>query len=831
MTRVCDSWPLRAPARSQPIDHQFPKHPDPLQSMRCPLPTTSTSRAFIGLFLLLLLLVPIPAGAQFGSAVGVAGPADGPSEILVLRPTGDRGQPVLAVYRHEGGRWVRTASLRPAPPAAPSEGFSPSLAVAGDVVVAGAGDADGASAGTLYRRGTDGWMTEGRIPLGPEAPGASEAPAAVSMATLMGIMQPPTRAVAAARGGDLVAVWASRPAADRVRVLRRTGDSWELESDLEAPGPAGFGGQVVLVAEDDLLAVGAPARGPTGAVLLFRRDQNGEWRLEEEIRGDLPIRSGFGSAMAVKGAELWVGAPAANTVIGFRHGPDGWSEVDRLEGPGDAAGQGSAFGRALALHGDELWVGAPLAEEGKGVVARYTRSSTDWERSEVLRPAETGRTGFGAALAASDDVVVVGAPLAGGGVGAAAVYTRGSDGWSESQWLTGAPALESITGEVRCAGGSAGPFECRSVDLLAFLSLESLGAGPGERVSDVWGWGDPETGREYALVGRTAGMAIVDITEPSAPEFIGLVPGNPSGARDIKTYGHHAFFTGDGAGDHGLIVFDLTRLRQPAPASGTFEPDARYTGIASAHNLIMDAESGIAIPVGANSGGQTCGGGFHMIDVTTPLEPAFLGCYTDDVGLIAPGRSHDGQCVVYRGPDRRFSGRRVCFASNETALRIIDITRPDSVREVAVASYPGVAYAHQGWLTEDHRYFFMNDELDELVGLTDRTRTLVWDVAELDDPILVAEHFGPTGATDHNLYIRGNRMYQANYQGGFRLVDISDPERPVAIGSFDTTPYEGDPPGFGSGAWTAYPFLPSGTVVVTSMYEGLFLLKPRPVLP
>ena len=795
------------------------------------MPTTRTSRAFTGLFLLLLLITPLAASAQFGSVVGVAGTADGAPEVLVLRPTGDRGQPVLAVYRHDGERWVRTASLQPAPPAAPSEGFSASLAVAGDLAVAGAGDADGAWAGTLYRRGTAGWTTDGRIPLSPEAPGAAEAPAAVSMSTLVGIMQPPTRVIAVADRGDLVAVWANRPAADRVRILRRVGTGWKLEADLEAPGPAAFGRQVVLVAEDDLLAVGAPGRGPSGAVLLYRRDQNGQWGLEEEIRSSLPLRSGFGSAVALDGRDLLVGAPSANAVLGFRHDTDGWTETDRLEGTGEIAAEGSAFGQALALHGNELWVGAPLAEEGKGVVTRYTRSSSGWERSEVLRPDAAGRTGFGASLAAADDVAVVGAPLAGGGVGAAAVYTRGSGGWSEAQWLTGAPALESITGEVRCAGGSAGPFECRSVDLLAFLSLESLGAGPGERVSDVWGWGDPETGREYALVGRTAGMAIVDITEPSAPEFVGLVPGNPSGARDIKTYGHHAFFTGDGAGDHGLVVFDLTRLRQPAPASGTFEPDARYTGIASAHNLIMDAESGIAIPVGANSGGRTCGGGFHMVDVTTPLKPSFLGCYTDDVGLIAPGRSHDGQCVVYRGPDRRFNGRRVCFASNETALRIIDITRPDSVREVAIASYPGVAYAHQGWLTEDHRYFFMNDELDELVGLTDRTRTLVWDVAELDDPILVAEHFGPTGATDHNLYIRGTRMYQANYQGGFRLVDISDPERPVDLGSFDTTPYEGDPPGFGSGAWTAYPFLPSGTVVVTSMYEGHFRLRPRPVLP
>ena len=787
-------------------------------------------RPIARLVLLVLFLAPVPATAQFGTVVGVSA-AKGASEVLVLRPTADRGDAILAVYARQADRWVRAASLRPAPPAAPYEGFSPSLSVLADVAVVAAADAGLASAANVYRRGDRGWVAEGRVPLQPETPDRTDAPRSVSMSTLMGIMQPPSRVVAASGGGDWLAAWAGARAGDRVRVLRRSGDGWAVEADLEAPDPEGFGNQVVLMADEQLLAIGAPGRGSGGAVLLFRRQRDGQWRLEDEVRPDLPVGAEFGSALALRGNHLWVGAPAVGTLIGLQKDGEDWTEVQRL-GEGDGAAAQSRFGHAVALHGEELWVGAPLARGGRGEVVRYHRSASGWEHAGNLAAEVEGRAAFGAAVAVAEDVAVVGAPLAGEGVGAAAIYSRSPEaGWSSPQWVTGAPALESVTGEVRCADGRAGPFECSRVDLLAFLSLESLGAAPGERVSDVWGWADPTTGREYALVGRTAGMAIVDVTEPASPDFVGLVPANPSGARDIKTYGNHAFFTGDGAGDHGLVIFDLTRLREPAPASSRFEPDARYIGIASAHNLIMDAESGIAIPVGANGGGRTCGGGFHMVDVTTPLEPAFLGCYTDDVGLLAPGRSHDGQCVVYRGPDRQFSGRRICFASNETALRIVDITDPASVREVAVASYPGVAYAHQGWLTEDHRYFFMNDELDELVGLTDRTRTLVWDVAELEDPVLVAEHFGPTGATDHNLYIRGDRMYQANYQGGFRLVDISDPERPRDIGSFDTTPYEGDPPGFGSGAWTAYPFLPSGTVVVTSMNEGLFLLQPRPLLP
>ena len=197
----------------------------------------------------------------------------------------------------------------------------------------------------------------------------------------------------------------------------------------------------------------------------------------------------------------------------------------------------------------------------------------------------------------------------------------------------------------------------------------------------------------------------------------------------------------------------------------------------------------------------------------------------DDDRNDGAGRTHDAQCVEYSGPDEDYQGRQICFASNETALRIVDVTDKDDPEAIASATYPGMAYIHQGWLTEDQRYYYMNDELDELTGLAATTRTLVWDVAELDDPVLVAEHFGTTNATDHNLYIKGDRMYQANYQAGLRVLDISDPERPREIGFFDTTPYEGNPPTM-SGAWTAYPFFESGTIVVTSMQEGLFLLRP-----
>ncbi|SVD27197.1 uncharacterized protein METZ01_LOCUS380051, partial [marine metagenome] len=289
---------------------------------------------------------------------------------------------------------------------------------------------------------------------------------------------------------------------------------------------------------------------------------------------------------------------------------------------------------------------------------------------------------FGSTVAIGVGVAVVGAPGADGGRGRAAAFTRPESGrWSTGDWLSLTRGLPMITGEeVRCTDGLADRFACRAVDLLSFLPLGELGIAPGgtgptSGVTDVWGWTDPETRHEYALIGRIGGAAVVDITDPSAPFYVGLLAVENGTAQDIKVYADHAFFIG--AGNTGMPVFDLRRLRGARELPVNLQADARYDGIASAHNLVIDTQSGFAYPVGATGGGDTCGGGLHMIDIRDPVSPTFSGCYTDTEGLIWAGRTHDAQCVEYRGPDQDFRGRQVCFASNETALRIVDVTEKD----------------------------------------------------------------------------------------------------------------------------------------------------------
>lgn len=215
-----------------------------------------------------------------------------------------------------------------------------------------------------------------------------------------------------------------------------------------------------------------------------------------------------------------------------------------------------------------------------------------------------------------------------------------------------------------------------------------------------------------------------------------------------------------------------------------------------------------------------------MIDLTNPTSPSFVGCFAEpSTGLIGTGYTHDVQCVVYRGPDAAHQGREICVGSNETAIVISDVTDKADPRALGIGRYPDFGYVHQGWLSEDHRFFFQNDETDEISGRVARTRMLVWDVTDLDDPVLVKEHFGPTSAIDHNLYVRGDLVYQANYMFGIRILDVSNPINPVERAFFDTVPATDD--GFG-GVWSSYPFFDSGVIVVTSSREGLFVLRLQP---
>ena len=394
--------------------------------------------------------------------------------------------------------------------------------------------------------------------------------------------------------------------------------------------------------------------------------------------------------------------------------------------------------------------------------------------------------------------------------------------------ITG-PVGGPITGTATpCAGGFAGPFPCSGVTLLSYLPPGALGVDNSVGFNDIWGWTDPQTNKEYAIVGRRDGVSFVDVTDPIRPVYLGQMirtAGSPSSTwRDMKVYQNHVFVVADGAGAHGMQVFNLTQLRG-VTSPRTFTPLTTYTNVNSVHNIAINEQTGFAYLVGSSSGGTTCCGGLHMVNIQNPANPTFAGCFSDPLtGRSGTGYTHDVQCVIYSGPDAAHTGKEICFGSNETHLSIANVTSKGAPVAIARATYPAVRYTHQGWLTQDQRYFLINDELDETNGVAATTRTLVWDVSDLDDPILVKQFFGPTPASDHNNYIVGTRMWASNYQYGVRVVDVSNPVDPFQIGFLDTAPQFANVPGF-NGSWSNYPFFASGNVIVSSIGEGMFIVR------
>lgn len=373
--------------------------------------------------------------------------------------------------------------------------------------------------------------------------------------------------------------------------------------------------------------------------------------------------------------------------------------------------------------------------------------------------------------------------------------------------------FESVS-STPCSGGLAGTFPCSNVDLLAYIPHGDLGGMNG---NDIWGWTDPSNNREYALVGEKDGTAFVDITTPTAPVYVGFLPTHnfTSSWRDIKTYANHAFIVSE-ATSHGMQVFNLTNLRNVVSPPVTFTATARYTGFGNAHNIAINEDTGYAYAVGTG----TCSGGLHMIDISTPTSPAAAGCVDSD------GYTHDTQCVTYSGPDVAHDGKEICFNSNADTLTIVDVTNKAAPVQLSRTGYAGYGYVHQGWITDDHRYFLADDESDETL-FGHNTHTYVWNVIDLDAPFMVGFYSASTAAIDHNQYVVGDLVYQANYRAGLRILHLDDlsSAQLTQVGFFDIYPAN-DNASF-NGAWSVYPYFASGVVVVNGIEQGLFVLQPN----
>ncbi|MBM4055479.1 MAG: choice-of-anchor B family protein [Planctomycetes bacterium] len=358
-----------------------------------------------------------------------------------------------------------------------------------------------------------------------------------------------------------------------------------------------------------------------------------------------------------------------------------------------------------------------------------------------------------------------------------------------------------LTGIVAMSNAYA-QYESENIILRSHIPLDDLPTNP-ESASDCWGYVSG-TGREYALLVARDALVIVEITDPDEPVIIDYVTHTGCFWGDVKVYRDYAYVVNECGG--GMDIVDLSGIDD-----GIITLVQRFTGdgLDTAHNLAIDKESGFLYLCLPNINEDR----LVVYDLTDPENPVLAGMMSSDEG----GEGlHDAQVVTYkRGP---YAGRQICFGAGEhRGLDIYDVTDKSNMFRISRTSYPDLAYAHQCWVSDNRRFLYLNDELDNI------NRTLVFDVMNLKHPQLVNEYSSGVSAIDHNLYVLGNFIFEAEYTAGLRVFCAKNPVDPIQVGWFDTYP-ENDESSY-NGAWSVYPFFPSGIVIVSDINRGLFVLE------
>jgi choice-of-anchor B domain-containing protein len=392
-------------------------------------------------------------------------------------------------------------------------------------------------------------------------------------------------------------------------------------------------------------------------------------------------------------------------------------------------------------------------------------------------------------------------------------------------------ASEKSHAAAACVGNVSSGFPCQSVSLLSHLSFADLKPAS-TRGNDVWGFTDLNTGREYAFMGLENGVAVIDITDPTAPEQVGLGTGSATTWRDIKVYQvfdpaaqrwrAYAYATADAVPDP-LMVLDLSGL-----PNGVEDVDY-ISDYRAAHNeYIVNADYSFglaqtsATPVLGIAGANLNTGNHRLYSLALPRQPSLISVstagYAHDLSSFAVTDARkDTQCVNAHSQ----SQCEVMTDFNENTLDVWDVTNPTIPQKLATQPYVNASYVHSGWWTEDGRYVLVQDELDERnVGVNTTIR--VFDMADLRAPVQVGAWVGPTRAIDHNGYAKGNRYYISNYSEGLTVLELTNPAEPTRIGYFDTYPANSETAFVG--AWGVYPFFASGVLAVGDINSGLYLL-------
>jgi choice-of-anchor B domain-containing protein len=400
-------------------------------------------------------------------------------------------------------------------------------------------------------------------------------------------------------------------------------------------------------------------------------------------------------------------------------------------------------------------------------------------------------------------------------------------------------------------------------------------------MNDIGGWTSP-AGEEYALATNSGGIAIVRVTDPENPEYLGRVESqNPLDFSNIwgdpATFGNYAYFTTEIDGS-GIVIIamsgadSLTDTVDPfadLPLPSVIVAPGGYDG---SHNIVINETTGYAYVAGAHleagAANNACGADdparFNtlILDLNAnPMDPTVAACI-DDAG------EHDFHVVNYTGPDGDHQGSEILFVfdgrdregqANDNPVGgetlIWDVTDKNNIVELASFRIPGNVFSHNGATTVEQDFLFVGDEIDELVTANwafsgvftqpldettkkARTGTYVVDIRDLDNPLFFQRFENETVGIDHNFQVVDDRLYIASYTSGTRVLHIgrdgNDDVVLEEVGTMDTEPRL---PGkiinikqeerFGSaflGQWGIFVF-DSGTIIASDINNGLIVME------
>ena len=372
-----------------------------------------------------------------------------------------------------------------------------------------------------------------------------------------------------------------------------------------------------------------------------------------------------------------------------------------------------------------------------------------------------------------------------------------------------------IYGEIKSASqdGVAGTWAgaTQNFTFLSQVPINQLG-GSGNG-SDCWGYVSP-SGREYALITMESAFAVVEVTNPLAPDVIYTYQrgGSSSLWGDVKVVGDHCYLVGEGGGS--IRTFDLGNVDNGQVIDrGASSSD----GTTASHNIASVPQANLLARCGGGSNGLR----FYSTD--DPDNPSYLGAYTDYY-------VHDACLLIYpqSGPDTTYRGKVIGFLNNgsnggsvNTGLSIVDFGFPSNLNpsgtELSRITWPGAGYSHQGWHNDELTWFISNDE----TALNNTWQMI--NITDLDNPSLGFTQSIAGNAVNHNNYVKDNLLYAANYTMGLRVLDCSNGNFMEEIAFFDT--YPPNDGGSFDGIWSVYPYLPSGTIVMSDFQSGLILAK------